>query len=1001
MSAFPFRAGYVPGLCGSRRSRFRSRAGTLAAVVLSVVPLMCSAAEPAPSLGLGRFAGLRAPSRDVRLKVRARPDTASLAALAAAGFGSVELGVNFVAGASAARETLHSALQTAHRLGLGVDLSPGGAQPYQSPGISEAGSMQQLLATHADIAGGGEYAGAVEPPHWLVGEPTLVAVTAARVVGDSGTTVLLEARSAIDLTSAVNSARLLHWRVPPGRWELFTFWQRATGQVASRPPFEDPRVWAGRLPRTGPGRYLTADLFSGLGIGQGLKYLERNILPGNLSLLRGADLAHDSLEVQAQMFWTADLPRQFERRRGYSLIRFLPVLYTPRAASFNPIDPTWGGPLPPRPFDFAGDAGRRVRYDYRQTLTDLYCERYLRSIRQWAHARGLEDRIQVAYNYFALDMLRSGRAVDIPENESFDSGWSRPFDPTLPPYGSARWRHAIDSYRLTGSAAHLSGATRATIEFGDDFAIYRKQPVDYAQQLEEAFAGGITLGVLTGFSSADGGWPVPSGLAHIGLGDEWTAGWPQWRDWPALTSYFARATQLLESGHPRIDVTIYHDRGLSTVHDDAPLFASARLGAAGYTYDFIDPAALLAPEAAKVAGELYGRRVGYRALILDNVRSMPFAAARSILAMARRGLHVVIVGPMPQESTGYYDHAAGDRVVAHAMAALATLPTVAHVDTEDEVPAALVKLAILPSASFGDRSPLMSVLRRGPEEDLWWIFNPSGESVSARASFAASGAPYSIDLWSGQVSRIAQWTVARGRTLMPLWLAPHAATVVVIQRGERVPVHVLSSNAGPIFEEGRAAWVIAAPAGNGRLTLSDGETRTIDFSSLPRAIGLARWHLRVDAISPRGERHHDLGTVPLADWRSIPQLRHAVGRATYSAQVELSPAWFGPGRGILLSVGDVAGAMRLAVNGHVVTEQTTGFGRWLVGSWLKPGANRVTIRLDTTLLNEMAALRAAGDPRYQTGPTPLPTAPSGLLGPVRLSSVARVELSQSSVPGDP
>jgi hypothetical protein len=933
--------------------------------------------------------------------VRTRPDSASLAALAAAGFGSAELGVNFAAGAGRAQETLHSALQTAHRLGLGVDLSPGGGQPYQSPGITEAGSMQQLLATHAGVAGGGVYSGAVNPPRWLVGQPTLVAVTAARVVGERGTTVLLDARSAVDLTSEVNAARALHWRVPPGRWELFTFWQRATGQVASRPPFEDPRVWAGRLPRTGPGRYFTADLFSSLGIGQALEYLERNVLPGNLALLRGGDLAHDSLEVQAQMFWTADLPQQFERRRGYSLIKFLPALYTPRAASFNPIDPAWGGPLPPRPFDFAGDTGRRARYDYRQTLTDLYCERYLHAIRRWAHERGLEDRVQVAYNYFALDMLRSGRAVDVPENESLDSGWSRPFDPTLPPYGSARWQHAIDSYRLTGSAAHLSGATRATIEFGDDFALYRKQPVDYAQQLEEAFAGGITLGVLTGFSSAGSGWPVPSGLAHIGLGDEWTAGWPQWRDWPALTTYFARATQLLESGRPRVDVTIYHDRGLATVHDDAPLFASARLGGAGYTYDFIDPAALLAPEAAEVAGELYGRRVDYQALVLDRVRSMPFAAARSILAMARRGLHVIVVGPLPRESAGYYNHAAADRVVAQAMSALGTLPTVARVDTEDEVPSALAKLGILPAASFGERSSLMSVHRRSSGEDLWWIFNPSGESVSARASFAASGAPYSIDLWSGRVSRIAQWTAVGGRTLMPLWLAPHAATVVVTHRGERAPVHVVSSDTGPIVEEGRDVWVIGAPGVKGRLTLSDGETRTIDFSSLPRSLELTRWHLRVDEIGPSGESHRDLGAVPLADWRSIPELRYAVGRAIYSARIELPPEWFGPSRGILLSAGDVAGAMRLAVNGHVVTEQTTGFGRWLVGSWLKPGANLVTIRLDTTLLNEMAALRASGDPRYQTGPTPLATAPSGVLGPVLLSSVARLGLAESSAARDP
>jgi hypothetical protein len=51
---------------------------------------------------------------------------------------------------------------------------------------------------------------------------------------------------------------------------------------------------------------------------------------------------------------------------------------------------------------------------------------------------------------------------------------------------------------------------------------------------------------------------------------------------------------------------------------------------------------------------------------------------------------------------------------------------------------------------------------------------------------------------------------------------------------------------------------------------------------------------------------------------------------------------------------------------------------------LHPGANSITVRLDTTLLNQMVALKNEGLPAYQTGPTPLESAPSGLLGPVAL-----------------
>jgi hypothetical protein len=183
--------------------------------------------------------------------------------------------------------------------------------------------------------------------------------------------------------------------------------------------------------------------------------------------------------------------------------------------------------------------------------------------------------------------------------------------------------------------------------------------------------------------------------------------------------------------------------------------------------------------------------------------------------------------------------------------------------------------------------------------------------------------------------------------------------------------------------------VVDAPGEATTCTFSDGQQRKAGVS--PRTLDLTHWHLQVDETTPTGQRQHDLENASLIDWRSIPELRDAVGRATYSTNFELAPDWVADeGRETLLSVGEVAGAMQLKVNGHLVTEQTTGFGSWAVGMWLRTGTNTITVRLDTTLLNRMAALQATGEARYQTGPTPLQPAASGLLGPVTLSSVPRL-----------
>jgi alpha-L-rhamnosidase len=933
------------------------------------------------------FPNLREPTADSRPKVRTRADRSNIEALAAAGFGSAEIGIDFRSDPRTARSALRDLLESAHRSGLHIDLAPGGPQPYVSPGIDEANSMQQLVGESVALTGPRDYAGAPSQPARLAGHATLVAITAARVIDDRARPVVLESRDAVDLTARLDATGTLHWKVPPGRWLLFTFWQRATGQVMGGNPFEPPSAWSARVPQSSAAANFTADIFSSKGILAALAYLDSSLLAGDEELLRGGDLAHDSLEVQAEMFWTADLPAEFHRRRGYSLIPYLPVLQIPKESSFDPLDPAWGGPLPAPSYDFAQDLGERVRYDYRQTLTDLYCDRYLRSLSAWAGGKGMRSRVQVAYNYVALDMLRSARAVDIAENETFDSGWVKAFDPSIPAYGTDRWRHAMDSYRLTGSGAHLAGRARATVEFGDDFAIYRKQPADYVQQLHEALAGGITMGLLTAFSSADTVWPVPQGLAHMGLGDDWTAAWPQWRDWRRLNDYFARSTQLLESGQARVDVTIYHDRGLATVHEDAPLFAGDGLERAGYTYDFIDPEALSSREASTVDGLLYGRGVGYRALILDHQSAMPDAAVQAILAMARRGLPVVILGAPPAKSTGFRQRKADDERVKAAMTALIALPNVAQIEDGGSIAQTLNRLQCLPAASFGDSGDLLSVRRQESTHDLWWIFNPTDRVISTEASLAAVGTPYLIDLWSGNVSRIAQWQGHDRRTLVPLQVMPHQTVAVAIRRDEAAPLHVISATA-PVLQAGDDFVMIADTPG--RIVFSSGVSDIIDPRVRPTSLSLSSWHLHVDELLPDGPRAHDLELTALTDLRQVSDLKDAVGSAVYTADVRLTSDWFGSDRDTLLEVGEVKGAMQLAVNGHLVTEQTMGNGQWLVGQWLKPGSNMITVRVDTTLLNRFAALRAAGDPRYQTGPTGLSSAPSGLLGPVTLKSAARL-----------
>src|SRR5580698_1515365 len=117
-----------------------------AAVVAGLLPLFTSAHDVADNL--------QNPSPAVRPKVRTRATEADLVALAHAGFGGAEVFIDWRLRPEQTREQLHQLLQVARHLSLQLDLSPGGSQPYQGAGVSEAGSMQELVTAAETVPGG-------------------------------------------------------------------------------------------------------------------------------------------------------------------------------------------------------------------------------------------------------------------------------------------------------------------------------------------------------------------------------------------------------------------------------------------------------------------------------------------------------------------------------------------------------------------------------------------------------------------------------------------------------------------------------------------------------------------------------------------------------------------------------------------------------------------------------------------------------------------------------
>lgn len=100
------------------------------------------------------------------------------------------------------------------------------------------------------------------------------------------------------------------------------------------------------------------------------------------------------MEIIASLYWTPSFLENFKDRRGYSLIKYLPLLFTGSNS--------WVGLIPPYSEQFVygnytADGTSVHNLDYRQTLNEGYQD-YITHFRDWAHKRGVGYSNQPAYN---------------------------------------------------------------------------------------------------------------------------------------------------------------------------------------------------------------------------------------------------------------------------------------------------------------------------------------------------------------------------------------------------------------------------------------------------------------------------------------------------------------------------------------------------------------------------------------------------------------------------
>ena len=892
-------------------------------------------------------------------------------------------------------DQLRLILRSANALGLKVSFLDGPVNAPAGFSIADDKARKSLYFARIVLTQGQRYAGQVPIPE-KADRRSLLALQAYRCVGtcQDGSTNVLDAASRVDLTSRVRvthrdgvaggvSEGEFEWSADAeGTWIVLAIW--AAGYL----PQPDLLSEEG-----------TAALVSGIQNFFGPVMAEMRANGGDLFFDSHSTSRGDPVDT-----WTNDMAAEFEKRAGYAVWPYLPLVLRNAASGLR------GGSYA---FSFDGEMSARVRRDFNQVRTDLWLQKHVQPLQRWANGLGLHVRVQpYGDNIESIDEIQAATVLEKPETETL---W----------YGDV-----IDNYLPIASANHFTGKTWYSIEGSAVVnGAYAQTFQDQVVHLNRAYAGGVTKLIYHIYpyrNAASAEWPGFSTFP-ASFGNSWGPRNPHWQDARSVNDYFARTQLLLSQGTAKVDVAVYLQNylwpqpytvgGLQHWSDPA-------LPRAGYTRDYVN-SSLLESNGARVSdGRLVPAGPAYKALVIDSTQrpevapsrdAMPLATARKVLEFAREGLPVVIVGRPPSRTPGL-DGPAASLQLAQIFGEIVRLPSTHVVASEADVPVLLAGIGVVPSARPMQPGSLLSVHRHDRDTDIYWFYNGSevvpadapatlfepsrGEAIETQIELDGQGTPYLLNAWDGSIVPVEHYSRAGSTVRLRVRVPANGSVAIAVTTEPRrfgfrqSDVHVAATTADAlIIDSGGRVRVSALTPGTYDTSLSDGRgiQSRIGRVQAPLDLTSGGWSLDVVDWQPAnrdatGASVSDTAKIPvhlmlggLRAWPDIPELADTSGTAVYHTTFDLPPDW-SPRDGAVLSLGEVCDTFSVVVNKQEIPFPDQLAAEMDVSRFLRAGTNTLDVRVATTLLNRLRTLDPAlGDRKRQA---------YGLIGPVVLHSYA-------------
>ena len=414
----------------------------------------------------------------------------------------------------------------------------------------------------------------------------------------------------IDLTANFKDSTL-QWKAPEGNWTIIRYGWTCTGARTST----TSDGWNGlSLDHLSPEAF---DLFSkdvilplitaAQSVGKSVRFLQT-----------------DSWEMNV-VNWTQNFPAEFQKRRGYDIMSYMPVM-TGRVVESREIT-------------------TRFLSDFRKTVGDCVADNHYQLFYNLAHKYGMGIHPESGGPHSApVDALKVMGISDFPQGEF---------------WAVANTHRVSDAQRLSvkqsACVAHTNGkrfvAAEGPTSIGPQ---WERSPKDLKGNLDRIFCSGVNRIVWHTFTSSPKEFGQPGNEyfagTHLNPNVTW---WEQSKD---FISYLNRNSYLLQQGLFVADVLYYYG-------DDVPNFAFLKEDIPelnfGYDWDKCSKDVILNRVDFDGKKIVLPDGMSYRVLMLAPKKSIDLDVMKKIESLVNAGM--TVVAPRPEEVSGLTGFPESDR----------------------------------------------------------------------------------------------------------------------------------------------------------------------------------------------------------------------------------------------------------------------------------------------------------------------------------------------------